>query len=294
MTPFSKCTINYIGTVLAILGVIFILLKFYNYGIEDIFSAYSISDWIIISGLALLYGLASIILALAWWYILFGLGIKVDFYWAVKTYAISQITKYVPGNIFQFVGRQALGMAKGLPGWSLAKSSIWEIGLIAFSGSLFCLLLLPLFIYSVYVNTETSFIMFFSVVFIFSIFLWRMMNFYYAKAFCCYIIFLSISGLLFTTLIFMQGELFYLDGRNYFLIICGSYVISWLIGLVTPGSPAGVGIRELVLLFLLKGVVQESDLLAVILIGRLITVSGDVVFYILGFILGLRNRDGII
>ncbi|MDZ7598490.1 MAG: hypothetical protein U5J82_09410 [Desulfobacterales bacterium] len=32
-----------------------------------------------------------------------------------------------------------------------------------------------------------------------------------------------------------------------FFALCGAYVIAWLAGLVTPGAPAGVGVRELVL-----------------------------------------------
>ena len=39
--------------------------------------------------------------------------------------------------------------------------------------------------------------------------------------------------------------------------------------------------RELVLLFLLKDLVAEADLLLAVLLGRLITVSGDLLYFIL-------------
>jgi len=45
-----------------------------------------------------------------------------------------------------------------------------------------------------------------------------------------------------------------------------------------PGAPAGVGVRELVLLFLLKNVVAEAELLLAVVLGRLVTVMGDLLF----------------
>jgi len=72
-----------------------------------------------------------------------------------------------------------------------------------------------------------------------------------------------------------------LSNASLWLSFGGAYVLAWLAGFVTPGAPAGLGIRELVLLFLLQGLVGGPDLLLVILLGRVITVSGDLVFFIL-------------
>ena len=40
----------------------------------------------------------------------------------------------------------------------------------------------------------------------------------------------------------------------------GAYVIAWLAGLVTPGAPAGVGVRELVMYALLPYLDQPIGL----------------------------------
>ncbi|CNB48707.1 Uncharacterised protein [Yersinia frederiksenii] len=281
MSPLAKRIINYIGTVLALIGLIFIALKLYNYGIVAIFANYSIFDWVIVGGLALAYGLANTLLSIAWWCILAGLGIKVDCYWAVRTYAITQVTKYVPGNIFQFVGRQALGMAKGLPAWALVKSSVWEIGLIAFCGSLFGFFILPIFIDNYYINTWVCLILFLLTVFLSFVVLRKYLNPDFSKALLCYIIFLIISGLLFLALVFIQNKSFEISGVSNVFILCGTYIIAWLVGLITPGAPAGVGIRELILLFLLNGIIEENNLLSAILLGRLVTIGGDALFYII-------------
>jgi glycosyltransferase 2 family protein len=38
-------------------------------------------------------------------------------------------------------------------------------------------------------------------------------------------------------------------------------------------------VRELVLLFLLKGLVSEADLLLAVMLGRVVTVAGDLAFF---------------
>lgn len=279
MTPLAKRIINYIGTMLALIGLVFIAIKLHSYGIVAVFSNYNVFDWVIISGLILAYGLANTLLSIAWWRILIGLGIKVDCYWAIRTYAISQITKYVPGNIFQFVGRQALGMAKGLPAWALVKSSVWEIGLIAFCGSLFGFFVLPIFTDSYYINSLVCLFLFLLTFTISFVALRKCLNPSFSNAMSYYTIFLIISSFLFLALIFLQNKSFEIVDINNLFILCSAYIVAWLIGLITPGAPAGVGVRELVLLFILDGIIQESNLLAVILLGRLVTIGGDVLFY---------------
>ena len=56
--------------------------------------------------------------------------------------------------------------------------------------------------------------------------------------------------------------------------------MAWLAGLLTPGAPAGIGVRELVLVLLLKGIVPEAELLLAVLLSRLVTVGGDLLFYL--------------
>ncbi|MCY1448795.1 hypothetical protein D9M71_654970 [compost metagenome] len=48
---------------------------------------------------------------------------------------------------------------------------------------------------------------------------------------------------------------------------------------MTPGAPAGVGIRELALLLLLGNSVAEADLMLAILLGRIVTIVGDLFFF---------------
>jgi hypothetical protein len=50
-------------------------------------------------------------------------------------------------------------------------------------------------------------------------------------------------------------------------------------------------VRELVLLFLLKGLVLDSDLLLAVLISRVVTVAGDVLFFLAALCFLSRESD---
>lgn len=205
------------------------------------------------------------------------LGVKTEWIWALQAYGRSQLARYVPGNIFHFAGRQALGMAVGFSGWALAKSAVWELGLITGAGALFGLLAIPL--YWNEISIQFALALFFCSFALSTFIIWRWSPFI-ASAFVYQTAFLIVSGGVFSGTLAMisPGSIM----LYWFPAVCGAYIVAWLAGLVTPGAPAGVGVRELVLLFLLKGFVAESDLLLAVVIGRMVTVLGDLLFF--GFV----------
>ena len=62
--------------------------------------------------------------------------------------------------------------------------------------------------------------------------------------------------------------------------LVGAFVLAWLAGMVTPGAPAGIGVRELVLMFLLKDQMPQAELVMSIALGRFVTTAGDGFFFI--------------
>src|SRR5699024_5283907 len=144
MRPAIKRSLHWAGNILATAGIVFVALRLRDYSAEIEFSHLNEKVWWSIAALSLIYGLANIMLALAWWKLLEQFGTKTDQMWAIRTYGISQLAKYLPWNIFHLAGRQSLGMAVGVPGWALAKSSVAELALISATGVLFGLLALPL------------------------------------------------------------------------------------------------------------------------------------------------------
>ena len=206
--------------------------------------------------------------------------------WAVQTYGIAQIAKYLPGNVFQFAGRQAIGQAAGLPAIPLARSAFLEILLLAGTGSFFTILVLPLLWPRMTVSV--SLLLFISALVTIAFVIFRWFSLRLASALRWEILFLVLSGLVFNGVIQTVHVKPLVDSN--FVVMTAVYVVAWLAGLVTPGAPAGIGVREMVFLALLHGVVKEHELLVAILLGRLVTISGDVLFYIFSTALHLYRK----
>ncbi|MGA8148752.1 MAG: hypothetical protein WB870_14465 [Gallionellaceae bacterium] len=282
MRPALKKSLHWLGGSLAIAGIGFVVLRLRDYGGQMDFSRFGLKQWAVISGFALVYGISNLMLAQAWRSLLDRFGTHVTWRWAIKTYGVSQLAKYVPGNIFHLAGRQAIGMAAGVPGWHLAKSSIWELGLLTLAGAVYGVLALPLVISSVPAsNVVFAFVLTVSAA---AALLGHASGRPVARAFVWHVSFFAVSAALFAALIKLVSSLSLADASLWFAL-GGAYVLAWLAGFVTPGAPAGVGVRELVLLFLLQGRVSGADLLLAIVLGRAITVSGDGVFFVLASLL---------
>jgi len=285
MPEFVKRSLNLAGSILGAFGVVFVAIKLVEYGDQIEFSKLGAGTLLALFSLALAYGAANLMLAFAWRDLLNHLGVSTDVRWALRTYGISQLAKYVPGNIFHLAGRQAIGVAIGLPAWPLAKSALWELGIISITGSLFALLVLPFGVGKI-TGSLALFIFLISVLACAYV-AYRWFNLWVARAMSVYAVFLALSGIVFTLVLYLvvpSGSAI----NSVVTGICGAYVVAWLAGLVTPGAPAGAGVRELVLFAILHTVVSEADLLAAIVLGRSVTVVGDVLFYMVA--LGLHHQ----
>ncbi|MDA5318618.1 hypothetical protein [Vibrio cholerae] len=269
--------LHWVGSFLALAGILFVGFRLYSYSLELDLLQIALVDWVFIAALSITYGAANFFLASAWWYLMKNYRIPVSRLESTRIYGISQLAKYVPGNIFHLAGRQALGMAAGLAPGALAKSTAWELGLIAIAGAQFGWLTLPL-IMPQFTESISLFLLLCSVALTGSV-LQGIFGRKAVFAFLWQILFLLVSGVIFIALILMMSGGEELTGWHW-LTIGGGDIVAWLVGLVTPGAPAGVGIRELILLFMLNGMVAEKDLLMAVLLGRLVTVGGDFLFFV--------------
>lgn len=276
--------LHLLGGGLGLAGVAFVAQRLYGYAHQIDLARYGAAPWAALLALALLYGAANVLLARAWWLQLRFLQGSAGWRWGLWAYAISQLGKYVPGNIFQFAGRQALGMAAGLPAGPLAKSVVWELGSIALAGALFGVLALP-FLWPplpLWVAAAGFAMLTSAVLLVAGFMLARAVAF----AFAWQVVFLVTSGAIFVcTLWLVTGQ-----APAAPLGVGGAYIVAWLAGLVTPGAPAGIGVREAVLLFLLGSVASPADLLLAVLLGRCITVVGDLVFFLAMALAGRGNH----
>lgn len=279
VNPSYKRYLHFLGGALAISGVIFVSGRLYKYSGQVNFNDFSALDGLFLVLVGCLYGSANLLLALAWQQVLAFLQVRIIAIWAIRTYGISLLAKYVPGNIFQFTGRQAIGMAAGIAARPLLQSTAYELGMLSVLGVFFGILLFPLFFTTI--SEWEAFLIFGGVLIAAVCWLTRYLSSHVAIACVLHGLFLAGSGLTFWIIL----ERVSLVDNLPVVIICGAYVIAWLIGLVTPGAPAGIGVREAVLLSLLGSLVPPADLVLAILLGRIINIIGDLFFFGICFFL---------
>jgi glycosyltransferase 2 family protein len=281
MLAGMKKYMHWFGSAVAVIGIFFVAIRLRDYSSQIDFKDFGQEIWWVVGGCAVAYSIANNLMALAWWNLLVQFGAVTPRRWAIRTYGISQLAKYVPGNIFHLAGRQAMGMAAGVSGWSLAKSTFWELGMLAIAGSLFGALVLPLLV--TWLPLQLGLIAFVLALAVVAVAFAMYFGPAALRAFGLYVTFVTISGVLFVCLIEMIFPSAITSSSSW-IVLCSAYIVAWLIGLVTPGAPAGVGVRELILVFLLHGLVGENELVLTVVLGRVVTVTGDFLFFVVSWL----------
>jgi hypothetical protein len=274
--------LRWTGVALSLFGIIFVAGKIIDYADQLGALRPSVTQILLFVALATASGIANLALAAAWKNLLAHAGTNIQPCRAIRIYGMSQLAKYVPGNVFHLAGRQAIGMSDGVGAGVLAKSAIWELGSVAFAAGLFAIWLTPVLVAAIS-NLDAA-IAFLAALIAVSYIAYRQFSKFVTQAIVWYVGFFLVSGIIFIALLVLShtGNL---DVTAIGPGICGAYVIAWLAGLVTPGAPAGVGIREIVLFTLLQSLVNDSDLLVAIVLGRLVTAGGDLFFYLFALVL---------
>lgn len=277
-----KRWVHPLSSLLALTGCVFVLLKIEEHSSQLDLSRFDAGVWSGLLFLALAYGASNALLARAWWHLLRHFSLELPWIRALKIYGVSQINKYIPGNVFHLAGRQALGMSAGLPGRPLAQSTLLELVVLATLGLLFGALAMPL---AWPAWSTGAAIAFWTMLLAGSVFiLYRIGAMSLAVAAGWQAGFLAISGTAFVAVLMISGPVSAV-ASSWLPAVCGAYVLAWLAGLVAPGAPAGVGVREAVLLLVLGGLFAPADLLAAIVLGRAVTATGDLLFYIYALLL---------
>ena len=80
--------------------------------------------WLVASGVAFLA--FYVLQALAWWLLLRGFDLHSPFPVAMSTWGKSILARYVPGNVFMFVGRAWMSHGQGLPVATVSAAMVYE------------------------------------------------------------------------------------------------------------------------------------------------------------------------
>ena len=272
----NKTILRFFGGVLSCAGIAYVVLRLSDYASDITLDHVGVYGLIGLIFCIFVYACSNVFLAIAWNKLLLHFKQKTNTKWAIKTFGISQIAKYVPGNVVHIAGRHAMGSADGLSNSALLKSAMWELILLALSGGVFALLILPLLTDAI--STFLAVVLFCFTICICSVLLRHVFSKYFCTSFLLYLLFMVSAGILFVLQVSIVGS----ESLNLssLYIIAPSFIVAWLIGFLTPGAPAGVGVRELVLLSLLNGIIPAPELLLTVVIARSVTALGDLCYFL--------------
>ena len=203
-----------------------------------------------------------------------------------RIYNISQLGKYLPGNIWHFVGKAAAYKNKGFTLTNIKEALIVENLWLVFSALVFGFVLIFIFEFALLKGLITANINYLIVLIgviplvvfmtwkILKIDLWHIILNYRlsAKIITIQIFIWTFLGLGFGVLIIP-----FISENTSLLMITGLYAMAYSIGFVTPFAPAGIGIREGVLALGLMPHIPLEVVLLVSAANRLVYLLVEIV-----------------
>ena len=240
--------------------------------------------WVEVLIIAIFYAGTLFLVATGWKKILILLtkkNLSSEFTWV---WLKSNIYKYLPGNVFNYVDRQIVANKMGISHQELIQSNIVETILIISTSILISSSIL-LFMYDFDMNEYFSF---FNITYIYVglvLFAGVLLYFYkyknikvtdYWQSMLLYALFFIGIGIIAYYIVNYQMNI-----KISFLLITAIYTFAWLVGFITPGAPGGIGVRESVFIFLSHGLLGEADAVVLSAMLRIISLIGEVMLFAL-------------
>ncbi len=277
----NKQVLSAAGKLLGAAGLFFVFYTLFQHYTLETFAAH-FTQILPILPVLFVVNIISTLLGIYAWHIMLlnyaaaAFSYKTSYYYFAKT----EIAKYLPGNLFHFVGRQALASSIGITQKAMAKISVFFAFLLIaatlFSSTLFAFFstTIPLYILTLMGVScmITAIVVYYT---------------YPSFPFAAKIrmnLMLSMSVMLQGV---MMGIVVTVQHPNMtaglFFESMSIYIISWLIGFVTPGASGGLGVREgafiAVASFLHVNIASEVIVFSVLLI-RLVNIIVDIMMYL--------------
>lgn len=303
------------GTLLAIGGtVVFLYFLFASLRLEDLRPHLNARSVIALLLASLLYGSTVPICALAWKRLLSAMDVRSRFRHLNAIMLATQIGKYLPGNVGQHIGRAGLSLKHGLPASAVAASIVYEVLLLLLAGVAVGIAAASLsqpglaFLLQGR-GTSMAIVVLMSIAGLAAIpLVGKLLPKLIARVSsrldatreaqlqpghgtiatvtllyaCAY---LAIGASATTLAIGLYPGI-----RPDFALLTAAFAIAWVVGFVTPGAPAGIGVREAMLMLMLGPSMGAADASLLILALRIATTAGDILCFLGGLALMRQLR----
>jgi hypothetical protein len=253
-------------------------------------------------GGVLLYGVAGFLLSSAWYQLLGAGSATASIRCHHAVYGRTQIAKYLPGNVFHLVGRQVMGRRLGHGQGHLAIASLLEALLSVLTAAALSLPIVWHWLdqWLLWIGAFAA-----PVLVLIAVRSGRrhdlaLRDLAASQARGCSPALLRLlrAAALYALFFLLVAAIFWMLARSVSdpgdasIDLAASVpvvALAWLVGFATPGSSAGIGVREAVLIAALDGTLGAPASALIALALRLVTIGGDVVFFALGMMLGLAD-----
>lgn len=249
----------------------------------------------------LMYGIVCFIIfyflrSYIWYRVLRQYGYSLIFKESSYLWAMSELKRYIPGNIWSFLGRTVLFQQRGVNKKDIAKGLIIEAELFVLGSGIVSLLSLPFFFSHSYQGYEI-FITFLAIIILLSycfntilikyfstklqtVLKFILPSFSFTENF--FLIGISILALFFFGLgnYFVISSVFYLNPK-FFSQLIGVFDLAFVVGYLSIITPAGFGVREGIVLLSLTKLVSAGLAAFGALFSRLILLIAEVFFIFL-------------
>lgn len=302
------------GIVLAgLLTGYFLLFALRTFRWEDLAAVADRTSIVAMCGAAVLYVLVIPFAGRAWSLLLAEAGLPWRWTKCAGVIAVTQIAKYIPGNVAQHVGRATLALRHGMTADVFATTVVLETLLTIAAALLFGVVGWWLFwradggaatgATQVLVTAAGGLVV--GVLLgggLYRLLGWLRHHAAWARRWLSAELPLPrlpvvlAAGAGYALNFLVLGAALYLVCHGLgltlgYAFLATAFALAWLVGFLAPGLPAGLGVREGVLSLLLAGQVGDAALLNVMLAMRVVTMAGDVLCFLLGLWL-MRLESG--
>lgn len=313
--PRKRNALAWLGATAAIAGTAYLFWAAAgSLDVEALRERFDAAAWTALAIAACCYAATVPLAAWAWQRLLRGLEMRAAFRPLLAILLVTQIGKYLPGNVGHLVGRSGFALRAGMPAATLATSILYEIALLLATGvavGVVSLVASPA-LYEILGTSHASSLAL-GVGVAAALFLvafgWRTLLARGGRFLPRVLVEIGASPRLGASAMAMATSLYaaaYLAiGLSALVmahglrpaampdlaLLTGAFSIAWVVGFVTPGAPAGIGVREALLLLMLAPSLGRSDATMLVLSLRVATMLGDTLCLLAG--MALLGHGGI-
>lgn len=228
-------------------------------------------------------------------------GRKIPYSAAMPVYTQSNLYKYLPGNVFQYVGRNQLAADMDISHVDVACATVLDVLFCVFWTAVISVIMLGGRIAELMSKYGKNLLIVGAVGIVLLILLMLAVRLKFRDKFKAYLSRYSKAFAKENRPMLLRGAFYYLlqnavsaamymgclalivpqADTGELVALTGAFLFAWIIGFVTPGAPGGIGIREGVMLFVCGDQFADRIVLFV-LVMRIGSVFADVAAFIIG------------